>query len=170
MIKEEYLQTIRLFKKDSSSPNSISKDSLEALKTNLFQELPHFDLISIESDTVKVKDLKSKYILFDFWYRSCYPCIKSIPVLNKLHSEYNESKLKIISINNIDKSVSLINDFIEHNHIEYDVYTQSVQKGNSFDGINSYPFFILYDENFKIIKHFSGYSEKLYEEIVEHLK
>lgn len=40
----------------------------------------------------------ANYILVDFWYSHCGPCIAQFPKLKKLYNKYNPNSLKIISI------------------------------------------------------------------------
>ena len=39
---------------------------------------------------VKISDFKGKVMLLDFWYLSCYPCLKAIPDLIKLQKEFKD--------------------------------------------------------------------------------
>lgn len=50
-------------------------------------------------ETIDLKDYKGKVVLLDFWYRGCYPCVKSIPDLVELDSMYASKGFAIIGIN-----------------------------------------------------------------------
>jgi thiol-disulfide isomerase/thioredoxin len=50
----------------------------------------------------------SKYILVDYWFSYCAPCIAQFPKLNELQKKYSPKQLKIISIST-DKTDNLTN-------------------------------------------------------------
>jgi thiol-disulfide isomerase/thioredoxin len=134
---------------------------------NIHDKLPFYRLISIEGDTLKMSSDSSKYYLVDYWFRSCPPCIKSQPILKQIDLEYDERQLKIISINNVDKSAELIKNFCEDNNMDKNVYTSTHEKGREFTGVYNYPTIVIYDRNYKVIKIINGFSDSLREEIKE---
>lgn len=127
--------------------------------------LPTLNLISTTDDTMQLINNKSEYTLVDFWFRSCFACIKSLPVLKELRNKYPQDFLNIVSINNVDKSISLIDDFVKNNGIPYKIFIKSVEFGNRFDNVISYPTFFIYDKDFNIVKTIEGYSGMLFESI-----
>tara|TARA_Y200000002_G_scaffold143093_1_gene118249 strand:- start:36 stop:479 length:444 start_codon:yes stop_codon:yes gene_type:complete len=48
------------------------------------------DLLTNENKKVYLDDLKGKWILINYWADWCPPCIKEIPELNKLNSQYSD--------------------------------------------------------------------------------
>jgi len=172
-IKNLFYKTIRTFKPycsnesyrvaESGSTNQLTLTELQGI-------IPTLHLVSTANDTLVLSNLESKYYLVEFWFRSCFPCIKSLPTLKELHSKYNETYLKLISINNVDKSIELIEKFKLDNNIPYDVFMESVEYGKKFESINSYPTFILYDSQFNVLKTFKGYTDNLMIQIEEIIK
>lgn len=55
------------------------------------------ELKDIEGNVHRLSDYKGKYILLDFWSRSCGPCIDALPELEKIAKKY-EGKVVVISI------------------------------------------------------------------------
>ena len=56
------------------------------------------DLDVFEGRGVFLDDLKGKWIVFNYWADWCPPCIKEIPELNKLQSNFSKD-LKVFLIN-----------------------------------------------------------------------
>ena len=56
------------------------------------------DLNVFEGKGVFLDDFKGKWIVFNYWADWCPPCIKEIPELNKLQSNFSED-LKVFLIN-----------------------------------------------------------------------
>jgi peroxiredoxin len=61
-----------------------------------------FELPDTTGKIVRLKDIRSDYILLDFWFSQCGACIMSFPAIEKLYWATKRSKLEIIGIS-IDK-------------------------------------------------------------------
>ncbi len=107
---------------------------------------------------IKIKGVKDKVILLDFFATWCPPCKAEIPHLINLQKKYKD-KLMIVSILlENDKPDSEIKSFIKYNGINYIVTNdQNNYKLSSMLGeIQSIPFMILYDKNGDVITHYLG--------------
>ena len=83
---------------------------------------------------------QTNYILVDFWFSYCSPCIAQFPKLKELYKKYNTNELKIISIStDITKNLDNWNKVIEKNNILWDNYLDENGVEVSPLGINSYP-------------------------------
>jgi peroxiredoxin len=70
-------------------------------KSNLIgNPAPDFTVQTVKngSGTVRLKDLRGKVVLIDFWGTYCEPCKKSFPKLQALQAKYSSSGLTIIGI------------------------------------------------------------------------
>jgi len=47
---------------------------------------------------VTLRDINSNYILLDFWFSRCGPCLKSFPHLQELYSKNQRRQLEVIAI------------------------------------------------------------------------
>lgn len=52
----------------------------------------------INSQPLKIEDLKGKVVLVDFWTYSCINCIRTLPYLNDWHQRYADQGLVIIGV------------------------------------------------------------------------
>lgn len=57
-----------------------------------------FILIDSSNNQVKLSDIKSEFLLLDFWFSSCKPCIESFPSLLDLYTKTDRSKFEIVGI------------------------------------------------------------------------
>ncbi len=118
-----------------------------------------FPAISVKDNHEKELDLSAfldrKYILLDFWYSNCNPCVAQFPHLNTIYSTYKDKGFEIVGIST-DKS-ELKNNWlraIEKYQIQWPQFWD-------MDGIESsklfiyvFPTTILLDSNGSIIaKH-----------------
>ena len=75
------------------------------------------DLAVFDAKGVYLDDLKGKWVVFNYWADWCPPCIKEIPELNTLQSNFPED-LKIFLINF---------DFLEGDELELQLKKFNVQ-------------------------------------------
>ena len=80
---------------------------------------PNF--ITDEGDAIHLKDLKGKWVVFNFWAEWCAPCIEEIPELNAfqqfLSREVHDTKLFSISFDKI--SISELKGFKSKLNMNY---------------------------------------------------
>jgi thiol-disulfide isomerase/thioredoxin len=149
-LKEEYKPTIR----DTALKYTIDYSSLQG--NILGQDKP-----------VSLKEVSADVIILDFWYSSCYPCIKSIPEVNKLHERFKDKNVKVYGVNIIDDEAankSRIEKYIRNNPMAYETIMADGKAYNSWVQ-NGYPTLLILDKNFKLIQEHTGYSEDMAEEL-----
>ncbi len=87
------------------------------------QKAPYFTGFHFQlKDSIGLKKFSDKYILIDFWYKECYPCIKAIAWLSKLRDRYSKEDLVILGLNPYDnklKDEEKLKEFIEINNMNY---------------------------------------------------
>lgn len=118
-------------------------------------------------DSVSLDEFDSKYIILDFWYKDCFPCIEAIPSLNLLRSKYAVEDLLILGINPIDnpeKSKEKLDRFIENNEMNYPSIFTDRQVPNDYK-VFAYPTFYILDKERKVLYSKIGHSEKNESEI-----
>lgn len=91
----------------------------------------------INSDPLKLEDLKGKVVIIDFWATWCAPCRYVIPYLSKYYEQYKEQGVEVIGFTRIypfyadelqqkrgisDKEhLGLIKEFVQRHKINYPV-------------------------------------------------
>jgi thiol-disulfide isomerase/thioredoxin len=104
---------------------------------------------------------KDKVLVMDFWYISCAPCLKMIPVMEKLYDEYPD--VALVGMNVSDKP-DKIKKFVEKRGIKYPVFPDDTGISKKYN-INLFPTVLIYDKRGNLIKRFDGYFDKIYDEI-----
>lgn len=72
---------------------------------------PEIELKGVNGETIKLSDLKGKYVLIDFWASWCGPCRMESPTLVKAYNQYKDKNFAILSVsldNNKEKWVAAI--------------------------------------------------------------
>ena len=63
---------------------------------------PSLDITTIENEKIKTESLQGKVLFLNFWFMSCKPCIKEMPILNKIVKTYKNKDVVFISFANED--------------------------------------------------------------------
>ncbi len=112
---------------------------------------PSFHLVNLDSNIVDLSSIQDKYVLLDFWYIGCRPCMKAMPI-KKLLSDSLQSKLFVISINPRNE-VDKIKEWLLK-YPDFDWTFLSAYKNQSivdYFRVNGYPTYILLDKTGKIV-------------------
>ncbi len=76
-------------------------------RLNIGNKIDNFGMPDTTGKIVNLNEIKSEYILLDFWFSRCAPCIKSFPELQDLYSKTERKKFEIVGI-----SVDLSNETV----------------------------------------------------------
>lgn len=114
-----------------------------------------FIATDIKGDTVRLKSLKGKVVVLNFWFIACMPCQQEIPELNKLVHEFKDSTdLIFLSICLDEKSRIL--KFLERIPFDYAIIDNGRTITGNY-GITNYPTHVVMDKDGKVVFHTSGY-------------
>ena len=121
----------------------------------LNQASPLWKAPDINDNLIDLQELiGKKVIIIDFWYAECYPCIKSLPILEKLSKQYTD--LLILGLNPIDSQASISN-FLKKNNITYtNIKAEESLKAKYF--VRNYPTLFIIDKKGIIVEVKQGYS------------
>lgn len=118
-------------------------------------------------EPIDIKDVDAEIIILDFWYSACYPCIKSIPEVNKLYHAFKDKNVAVYGVNIIDdeiKNKSRMEKYVRNNPMAYPTimadratYSTWVREG--------YPMLLVLDGYYQYIGSHSGFAEHLAEEV-----
>lgn len=129
---------------------------------------PSFAATTVSGEPFESKDYEGKIVLLDFWYISCYPCLKMMDDLKILSGEFKNENVEIVGINNID-SKEKMTAFLDKKNVKYtNIYNC---KDVIMDyKISVYPTLYIINTDGKIVAVRNGWSEALLDELREILK
>ena len=152
---------------NSTNPNKDSMADVYTLKTTIkpadIQALK-FNLIA--KPPLKFTDIKEDYILLDFWFKNCPPCLRAISGLNELQRNFN-GKLKVIGIDVQKEDAKDLKKFIKEKGIEYEIAADYEKAIHHLFNITVCPTWLLYDKTGKYIDSYIGYSKDSYQVITK---
>jgi len=126
---------------------------------------PNFKLKSIDGETVELSKLNGSVVLLDFWTTWCKPCTMAVPFLSRLHAEYADQGLIILSVN-IGEDPSIVSEFADKHKMQWTVLLDQDRSVAELYGVRAIPTFIVIDKNEIVRFRKAGYSESVEHDIV----
>ena len=147
------LELISILENEYPRHPYVLTNNFENLKTDLLSKqglkAPDFKLVDIKGDTIKLSDLRGKYIFLDFWGTWCAPCMDELPYIKELSENISNDKLIVFGIACKDNKAR-VEKTVRENNLNY-----LIAMANEFViedyGISSYPTTYLIDPKGVII-------------------
>ena len=107
-----YLQ-INKYMQSASRDEQVDFTKWEGVKA------PDISVRTLDGQTIKLSDLKSKRVVLDFWATWCPPCRKEIPHFIQLYNQTSRDNLVIVGIS--DEDTKTLEDFVKKNNVNYPI-------------------------------------------------
>lgn len=118
-----------------------------------------FVATDLKGNKYKLKDLKGKVVVMNFWFINCTPCQREIPELNKIVEEYKDSSNVLFLAIALDEKEP-IQKFLEQKPFLYNIVDNGRYITHKYN-ITTYPTNLVLDKDSKVIFHASGYSRSV---------
>lgn len=145
----------------------------EDLSTNVALKssgpFPEWKLISVSGDSLSSDRFRNKIIFYDFWYKSCFPCMKAMPAIQKLYEKYNNQGFQVVGLNPYDNDTAHLTKFLNQRDITFPSVVGAKPLAQQLN-VRGYPSYFLVDKNNHIIYSGSGYSDQLENFLEEKIK
>ena len=94
-------------------PNLNTNDDIEG------QQLPVVELQTIDGKAQSSQSLLGAPLIINFWYATCEPCRREMPVLANAHDKYG-SKISFLGLN-MNDSASVAKEFAQKYNVNYEI-------------------------------------------------
>ncbi len=147
------------FGQTGHKPLKINQPNLAVKQIGIGDRMPDIvisNMINYPAASLRLSDLRGKYIILDFWHTRCSSCINAFPKMQKLQDKFAK-QLKVILVGYESKTV--IQMFLS-NHKQLTGLTVDLPiacndlKLNSYFNPPSYPHYIWIDQK-GIVRHIS---------------
>lgn len=132
---------------------------LRQTKLALNTKSPNFKLPDTNGDSLELSSLIGKYVIVQFGWIGCGPCVKSIPMLNQIEENYASNGLMVIGVN-LGGSLEKVKEYQDHHNISYSFLWSNNDNITEEYKISAAPTLYLIDKE-GIIKYVQiGYDEE----------
>jgi len=135
--------------------NKLWKTLNEDFKSIKLKENEIFPDIALKDLDLKITKLvlpKAKYILIDYWFARCRPCLDTIPELKRLYNAYKGKEFDILSIS-VDETINvpIWQKRVKEHGLTWTQYLEENNFQNNELGIKVFPTFLLLNDLGKVI-------------------
>ena len=148
------------------SVNGVPAKDAQAQPTKPVGEMGWTD--RVDGNVQKVKDLKGKVVILDFWATYCAPCIEEIPHLMELQAKYGDD-LRVIGLHvGGEEDRPKVPAFIEQLKITYPLaYPEDALAAYVFGQESAIPQTAVFDRTGKMVKKITGFNAAIKTELDE---
>jgi peroxiredoxin len=108
-----------------------------------------FTLADLQGKPWRLRDLRGKVVLVNFWATWCPPCRKEMPDLQALYEKYKDQGFVVLSIS--DEDAAKVSPFIAEQRIQYPVLLDPGRKVNEQFMVEGIPKSFVYDREGKLV-------------------
>jgi len=136
---------------------SFLNDRLQGMIKNNMLKLSAFELIDPGNNTMHAAEMNSDFVILDFWFVGCLPCIEDHKKISRSLPFLKQNKAELISISN-DESYQTWKAYLEKHNYSWLQFKKPAAAENIISrlGITTYPTYILLNKKGDIL--FSTYS------------
>jgi peroxiredoxin len=133
-------------------PSIVSRRALARLD-RAANELADFSLPSVNGTTFRLRDMKGKIVLIDFWATWCPPCRDALPAIEKTHRDWNSKGVVVLGVD--DEPAATIRSFISKNGLTYPTLLDPDRKVHELFGVDGsgqgIPLTVVFDREGKFV-------------------
>ena len=121
-------------------------------------KMPAFSLENArDGKMVSSSTFAGKVLLLTFFATWCPPCAEEVPVLTKLHDDFEGPGFSVVGLSVDQQGPSVVSDFMEKNNINYPVLMAEAKTTTDFGGVYGIPVAFLVNKAGNVVKKYMGY-------------
>ncbi|NNE64659.1 MAG: TlpA family protein disulfide reductase [Gammaproteobacteria bacterium] len=132
---------------------------------------PDFTLKKLDGKNLKLSELTGNVVLINFWASWCGPCVKEMPLLNKIHKKYEPLGFTVLGVN-VEQDSDNARAFLASNGVDFPILLDSKNLVTQQYDVIAMPTTVLVDRDGKIRFVHKGYKsgdEAQYRKMVKEL-
>ena len=137
--------------------------AIETFKNSIINTpVADFKFTGLDKQVLELQKLKGKVVVLNFWFTTCGPCIKEMPLLNELVAANTERPVVFIAPSPDDER--RVNKFLKKNTFSYHIIPSSLSYITTMK-IENFPTHLVIDKEGIIREVFIGYAAGIKVEI-----
>lgn len=149
-----------------NKPVSINDVPLKDAQARPLKPIPEMGWTGFDGSVQKLKDLRGKAVILDFWATYCPPCIEEIPHLKELKKKHGD-ELVIIGLHvGGEEDKAKVPEFVEKLKIDYPLaYPEDELTSFVFGADSAIPQTAIFDREGKMVRKITGFNEQIKAEL-----
>ncbi len=150
-----------------NKPVSVNGVPAKDSQSQPLKPLGEMSWTGFEGNVQKLKDLKGKVVILDFWATYCPPCIEEIPHLMELEAKYGSENLQIIGLHvGGDEDRPKVPEFVERLKITYPLaYPEDALSSYIFGQQTAIPQTAVFDRSGRLVTKIAGFDARIKTEL-----
>ncbi len=114
---------------------------------------PSFEVKDLKGNTLRLDDLKGRYVLVDFWATWCAPCVAELPRVQAAYGQYRTAGFEVVGVS-LDETKGAVLDFVTARKIPWRQVHNPSCGGDLVEafGVGSIPATFLIDPSGTIVR------------------
>ncbi|MEK7410016.1 MAG: TlpA disulfide reductase family protein, partial [Actinomycetota bacterium] len=137
-----------------STPGLVSYPAIGTNDDLTGRTLPAHTILTLDGTTMSTSDLLGAPLLINFWFSTCEPCRREMPVLAAAHRRYGDS-IRFIGLN-INDSATVARAFAKKYGVTYELFTEPTGTFVAELGIATAPFTMFVNGDGRIVSQIAG--------------
>lgn len=133
------------------------------------QPAPDFTLRSNSGSNVKLKELRGRVVLINFWATWCGPCRQEMPLLESLHKRYRDTGFVLLGVN-IDDSPDKARTMAKGLGVSFPVLFDSKKAVSRAYQVSGMPTTVIVDRDGKVRFVHRGYRPGVEEKYLDQVR
>ncbi|MCR9276648.1 MAG: TlpA family protein disulfide reductase [Pseudomonadaceae bacterium] len=137
----------------------------------LKQQAPDFTLPTLTRGNLRLEEYRGQVVLINFWASWCGPCRQEMPILDALHSRYEDAGFAVLGIN-VEGEVAPAQKIVDKTNVTFPVLIDEGQRVSETYSLEAMPSTVVVDRDGNVRYIHRGYKpgdEAKYVEIVKQL-
>ncbi|MCL4844904.1 MAG: redoxin domain-containing protein [Acidobacteria bacterium] len=149
-----------VFRYDPSESRGLdrARAEREAPESLVGTTAPDIELPDLDGRRVRLRDLRGKVVLLDFWATWCGPCREALPTLEVVHRGLKEKGLVVLGVN--PEAPSLARQFLFRENLTFTSLVDADEEAVRAFRVSGWPTQVLIDRDGKITLYSSGTNER----------
>lgn len=107
--------------------------------------------VTLSGDSVKLRDLRGKVVLVNFWATTCPACVKEMPELVQIYQRYRVHGFEIVAVAMAYDPPEAVKAFVQRHALPFPVTLDPEQNiANAFGGVEVVPTTYIIDKDGRV--------------------
>ena len=114
---------------------------------------PGLAVVDLSGASLRLDDLRGKYVLVDFWATWCAPCVVELPRLQSAYAKYHAKGFEVVAVS-LDETKSAVVDFVQARKLPWKQVHNATANGDLVEafGVKNIPATFLIDPEGRIVR------------------